>query len=316
MKRVLPYLLLIFLTGEIQFTYSWDSTIAKYMPLQVGNVWVYHATTQIFNGGTGYFRYKITGTFDSGGKKYFQVQQTYLHISGNPNSVCGIPFFNDLRLDSNTMNVYQLVGCPAGERLLDSLRSKINDTAWICGSAVSFSRCVDTNAVSIFSFSIPSKKFNNSGFGNATVYSKGLGITQWGFAEAMTQCNNSLRGCVINGLLYGDTSMIVGINQISTEIPDKFELYQNYPNPFNPSTKLKFQIPLLRGVDAGGGRGVLTLLKIFNTLGHEVQVLVNQSLQPGTYEVDWDASNYPSGVYFYELASGNFTQTKKMVLLK
>jgi len=57
-------------------------------------------------------------------------------------------------------------------------------------------------------------------------------------------------------------------------------------------------------------------LKLYNASGQEVQVLVNQSLQPGTYEVDWNASSHPSGVYFYKLTSGDYTQTKKMVLIK
>jgi methionine-rich copper-binding protein CopC len=104
--------------------------------------------------------------------------------------------------------------------------------------------------------------------------------------------------------------MLVGVTQISTEIPDKFELYQNYPNPFNPVTKIKFSIP-----SVGNGRD-RSVMKIYNALGREVEVLVNQSLLPGTYEVDWDASSYPSGVYFCEFVSGNFTQTRKMVLLK
>jgi hypothetical protein len=106
------------------------------------------------------------------------------------------------------------------------------------------------------------------------------------------------------------TGNVNGITNTNSEIPGRFSLYQNYPNPFNPLTKIKFSIP-----SVGNGRD-RSVIKIYNSLGHEVQVLVNESLQPGTYEVDWDASNFPSGVYFYELVSGNFVQTKKMVLLK
>jgi photosystem II stability/assembly factor-like uncharacterized protein len=106
----------------------------------------------------------------------------------------------------------------------------------------------------------------------------------------------------------------IGITQISTEIPQTFALFQNYPNPFNPTTKIRFNIPHLRGVDAEGRRGVL--LKIYDALGREIEILVNEELNPGTYEIDWNASNYPSGVYFYSLTAGTFTQTKKMVVLK
>jgi hypothetical protein len=108
-----------------------------------------------------------------------------------------------------------------------------------------------------------------------------------------------------------------GIIPISNEIPNSYELYQNYPNPFNPSTKIKFDIPagpLSRGVSTG--RGVSVRLTIYDILGRELEMLVNQQLQPGTYNVDWDASNYPSGIYFYKLVTDNFIETNKMILIK
>ncbi len=101
---------------------------------------------------------------------------------------------------------------------------------------------------------------------------------------------------------------IIGIQPISTEIPDKFTLSQNYPNPFNPTTKIRF--------DISGSSVAQTFLSVYDQLGREVAVLVNQELRPGSYEVDWNASNFPSGVYFYKLSAGNFTETKKMVLIK
>jgi hypothetical protein len=104
----------------------------------------------------------------------------------------------------------------------------------------------------------------------------------------------------------------IGIEPIGTEIPTKFDLFQNYPNPFNPVTKIKFDIPLSRGVSEG--RGVL--LKIYDILGKEISSLVNEELKPGTYEIEWNAENIPSGVYFYSLITNDFTQTKRMVVLK
>ncbi|MBL8015800.1 MAG: T9SS type A sorting domain-containing protein [Ignavibacteria bacterium] len=107
---------------------------------------------------------------------------------------------------------------------------------------------------------------------------------------------------------------ITFINSISSEIPKAFSLEQNYPNPFNPATKLKFSIPLLRGVDGAAGRGVL--LTIYDALGKEISTLINEEMIPGTYEVKWNAADFPSGVYFYELRAGNFSQTKRMILIK
>jgi len=86
---------------------------------------------------------------------------------------------------------------------------------------------------------------------------------------------------------------------------------------------IAFDIPLLRGVDAGGGQlvtpkreGVLIRLIVFDIMGREVEVLVNEQLSPGQYHAYWNASNYPSGVYYYKITAGDFTETRKMVLVK
>jgi len=110
--------------------------------------------------------------------------------------------------------------------------------------------------------------------------------------------------------------IIYGIQKISSKVPDNFSLYQNYPNPFNPTTKIKFNIPNMNPPLSKGGQGGSTFLKIYDILGREVAALVNENLSPGTYEVEWNASNYPSGIYFYQLKSEDFNQTRRMVLLK
>lgn len=83
-------------------------------------------------------------------------------------------------------------------------------------------------------------------------------------------------------------------------------LNQNYPNPFNPVTNIKYQI----------GENSFVTLKIFDVLGREVVVLVNENLKAGQYQVDWNASDYPSGVYFYRLTAGDYSQMFRMILLK
>ncbi len=133
--------------------------------------------------------------------------------------------------------------------------------------------------------------------------------------------NNLQNVCALQSLsdsalkyYYNDfrTCIPIGIEPISSEIPQHFGLYQNYPNPFNPVTKIRFSIPLLRGVVEDWG----VLLKIYDILGKEIALLVNEELKPGTYEIEWDASNFSSGVYFYSLITENFTQTNKMVVIK
>jgi hypothetical protein len=98
----------------------------------------------------------------------------------------------------------------------------------------------------------------------------------------------------------------IGINNLSNEIPKKYVLEQNYPNPFNPATNVKFSICNTQFVT----------LKIHDMLGREVANLVNEQLAPGTYEVDWNASQFPGGIYFYTLTAGDYMETKRMTMIK
>jgi PKD repeat protein len=108
----------------------------------------------------------------------------------------------------------------------------------------------------------------------------------------------------------------VGINVISSTVPNEFKLFQNYPNPFNPVTRIRFEIPLgLSFPKAFIGNPRVQLI-IYDILGKEIVILVNESIQPGTYEVTLDGSNYSSGIYFYKLFTSDFTDTKRLVLLK
>ena len=108
----------------------------------------------------------------------------------------------------------------------------------------------------------------------------------------------------------------IGIKNISNKIPESFSLSQNYPNPFNPGTKIKFDIPV------GNAYMRSVQLTIYDVLGKEVATLINQQLRPGSYEVEWSAANFPSGIYFYKLVvgentnNGGFNVTKKMLLVK
>jgi photosystem II stability/assembly factor-like uncharacterized protein len=112
-------------------------------------------------------------------------------------------------------------------------------------------------------------------------------------------CGNN--GTIIKTTTGGEP---LGIRPISNEIPDKFELGQNYP--FNPATKIQFQIPQTNQIK----------ISIYNILGEEVGILVGEKLRPGTYEVEWNAHNYSSGIYLYRLSTDDYSETKKMILAK
>jgi hypothetical protein len=121
------------------------------------------------------------------------------------------------------------------------------------------------------------------------------------------------RVCAINQYGTGNWStiwsysyLLTGITQNDKDIPKEYKLYNNYPNPFNPTTNVQFSIVNVHYVT----------LKVFDILGRNVATLVNEQLQPGTYEVTWNAQNYTSGVYFYRLQSGDFTDTKRMLMIK
>lgn len=127
------------------------------------------------------------------------------------------------------------------------------------------------------------------------------------------QTNNFLLGF---GPYPGDTirlryaqaqpCLTVGIQNVSTEIPEAFSLKQNYPNPFNPVTNIKFDVAVMSDVK----------LYVYDITGKVVSVLVNETLSPGSYLYTFDAATLPSGVYFYRLEAGGLNQVKKMLLIK
>ncbi len=121
---------------------------------------------------------------------------------------------------------------------------------------------------------------------------------------------STLKGCVIDGKAYGDTT-ILDVDNLISEIPGEFKLFQNYPNPFNPVTKIKFTIP-----ETVGTKLDLSVLKVYDILGNEVATLVNEYKPAGNYEVEFNAGNLPSGVYIYKLTAGSFVSSKKMMVIK
>jgi len=98
----------------------------------------------------------------------------------------------------------------------------------------------------------------------------------------------------------------ISVEQISSVLPEGYKLNQNYPNPFNPKTVIEYSIPSAE----------LVKLRIYNILGHEIKMLVNENQSPGTYKVTFDGSSLPSGVYYYRLETKNNLTSKSMLLIK
>ena len=111
---------------------------------------------------------------------------------------------------------------------------------------------------------------------------------------------------VVNGYNFNQKGSAVSVRPTSRAVPENYQLSQNYPNPFNPATEIAFSLP----------KAQFVTLEVFTILGAEVATLVNEAMAPGEYSVRFDAAGLPSGLYFYRLAAGGFTQTKKMTLIK
>jgi hypothetical protein len=136
-------------------------------------------------------------------------------------------------------------------------------------------------------------------------YTAPLTLTHMDFPDNLNECQ---AGWAVG---YGGTihkmtgSSVTSVNDQS-EMPAVYELKHNYPNPFNPTTKIEFRI-----ADFG-----FVSLKIYDVLGNEVATLVNEYKQAGSYEINFDASGLPSGVYYFRLAAGGYSESKKMILMK
>ena len=328
MKKII-LILILFLTSEL---FTQNGNLNDFLPLQTGNIWVYQCSTNGLYCGfcSGRTRINLTGDSVINGKTYYKSLTTSRVTSGSCPS-CGnalILPFGTVRVDSETANVFQTstTGCQysPGEIMLDSFKARLNDSIRInCqppGQWFAYI-CSDTGIINIFGSARQSRLYTHNGFesGYSRRYAKGIGL----YSAASTSLEGgtyicirqmTLAGCVINGIVYGDTSMLVSIRQISTEIPKQFSLFQNYPNPFNPVTKIKFTLP---GSSAA-------LIVVYDAAGREIETIFNGQLNAGIYEADWNAENFSSGVYYYKLTAGNpssgtgqvFTETRKMVLLK
>jgi len=309
MKKIIIFLLFFILFCRC--CYSIDTLSTKYFPLKEGNFWVYN-----------YSHYNPTMNYrvrDDVGAAVIINNHVYY-----PYHYFRWMYWmtDDLRVDSITGNIvkYNTNGCAwlNNEALIDSLRSRLNDSSKSYDCSSPFVHCNDTSYAVYFSQSLPAKQFLLDMYEELDFkrYAKGIGMIS---RSSVGQSGETftLIGCRIDGIVYGDTSLVPVI-QISKEIPLHYILFQNFPNPFNPVTKIKFSIPSPSPskMERGSGGEVMVSLRIYDLPGREVATLVNGQLSPGTYEIEWDASNFASGIYFYKLIAGDFVDTKKMVLMK
>jgi len=129
---------------------------------------------------------------------------------------------------------------------------------------------------------------------------------QGSYVNCVTQSVSNVYAGAGNFVYKRAINEIIGITVSNTQVPEKFNLSQNYPNPFNPSTTIQYSLSSSQFVT----------LKVYDVLGNEISTLIDEHKQAGFYEVSFNASSLPSGSYFYRLQIGNYSETKKMLLLR
>lgn len=191
------------------------------------------------------------------------------------------------------------------KQLTNTSYSSFNPYLSVSGQIVHIScqRPMGSSAVTVY------KRSTNNG----ELWSEDTVIAEDCFYPALNSSSSGVNAVYIKnsptGYIYfkkNPTGNLIGLSILSYHVPKNYLLFQNYPNPFNPSTKIKFQIK----------ENSKAIIKIYDVLGKEISILVNESLQPGTYEISWDAVNLPSGIYFYSLQTGKYSETRKMTLTK
>jgi type IX secretion system substrate protein len=287
-------------------------------PLKIGNVFVFTRTEVTNYPGWSFrdsvfIRSEINIDTVANNKRYFKFPKFPFYTNQRNwlgyDSATGRLLFYD---PTNNCNNYNF------ESLVDSLWAGLRDTVKFCGVSPYRNICTDTSSYNIFTQLKAARYFSwgysagghlsyeimkfVDGFGLIKLESGGSGPISSGYVRYI------LVGCLINGVLYGDTTnYLIGINKISSELPQEFKLCQNYPNPFNPVTNINYQIV----------NNTFVNLKIYDILGRAIQDLVNVKLKPGTYIIDFNGNNLASGIYYYSLfIDGKLYDTKKMVLLK
>jgi len=279
----------------ILLSFSINAQEIDFAPLQLGNSWVYQHTSGLL------IRGEVNDTslyIDS--IKYFGLSEGY---AGNDRA---------LRLTEENFFVMKEDSSfpePFSERKYYKKNGIIGDTWQVNfgngGGGVATYTIIDSGLAYRFD-TVVTAKIVRQDFGISDpwdhTWTEGFGLLS--IANWWTGTFIYLKGCVINGKVYGDTTYITGVHDFTSEIT--YKLYQNYPNPFNSSTIISFSIP----------QGDNVLIEVSNILGEKVGTLANDYFMAGTHSVRFESENLATGVYFYILRTNELVQTKKMLLVR
>jgi hypothetical protein len=299
-------LLLLFIIG-INLSAQIDTTRKEFYPLQIGNIWQYrNDINQILTA-----TIKADTMLD--GEHYYVFERVALRTQGKV-----------VRVDSLIRVQNRRGGPTAGDSCGGNTPYELSiyhlnesdTTSWeICetfNGIPTFNQLTRFNNIStlnIFGKSREVMKFDFGGvvFGEEdTIWNygaslvKGIGIIEEHYFDGGYR---ALQGAVIDGVQYGT---IVSVDELIETIPKEIELYQNFPNPFNPETRIRYEI----------NKNTNVSIKIFNILGEEITTLIDDYYQPGSYEVEFNASQLSSGVYIAVLQTEETMLTRTMLLIK
>lgn len=261
--------------------------VTNVAPLKPGNKWVYYSYV-VFQGSIE--KYEVGDTM----KEMNGI--SFYHVLGDGYSTLLDNGFYARHDDSlpDSIYVYFKTNPQIGDKWEQDLALE---------GSVLYSTIIDTFSASVFdrlTLIYVVDRTDSGVVGSREYWTKEFGLLN-GLYE---QAEDILKGCVIDGVVYGDTTTVDIIDD--DELPTEFILNQNYPNPFNSNTVISWQIAVASDVE----------LKIYDFLGREIETLVNQYYDSGKYEITFQAEGLSSGVYFYKIITDNFSAVNKMIYLK
>ena len=277
----------------------------EWYPLSIGNKWIYDRTVCYLDNPPvpcNYYNDVVEVTKDTillNGFKYFKVHSssgdTFERYDYEDGTVRR--FIEDSSFNNNEFIIEDLTAEPGDT----SFTNRFNNYNSMIPKIF-----IEEDSEYLFNNIYPGKKYlvQDLGWERYSLV-KGFGIDSISSSFDFGSSVSHLKGCIINGIVYGDTT-VVGVEDKGNTLPAEFSLSQNYPNPFNPTTNFEFQI---------ANHGFVSL-KIFDLLGREIITLVNEEKPTGVYKIRWNAGNLSSGVYIYQLKTGSFNEVKKLLLLK
>jgi hypothetical protein len=309
MTNIKHILLLLAVCGTtISITQAQEDSILNYYPLQIGNIWQFQSFAMPPNNLYPYHYYTVTVKGDT----TLQNGKTYRNIYCSDNREIH-PRYQ--RIDSTTCQVFAFDTSNGGsEYEIDSLLAQPHSAFAGCRvRSLGATIMTSIDSMSYFSLKLPCRNYGTfAGLDGLRdiryTLAQGIGITsivdevcddpdeRWfGVTDDLVYAN-------INGKEYGT---LLAVRGNETE-PNTFILRQNYPNPFNPSTIIEYSL----------SRREHVLLKVFDDLGRQVEVLVDEWQEPGAHQCKFVGSNLPSGAYYYRLEAGSVSDTRKLMFLK